>query len=104
MRLSREKEMKGGAVYRGEDGAVYMIRAVNRSYEGRKAPPRFYMERRVAGGKLEYLSGLFPTKAEGVYSCDLRDRSTGIRVMHLASFLEGGEAINLEPKREGGLV
>lgn len=97
MKLKRTGEARGAVFYAGEDGQKYQLRQVDRSYTGRAKPPSYYLER-LDGGKAHYLSGLFPTKVKGLFSLDLKDEITGMRVMYDAVFGAGGAEVELKPK------
>lgn len=65
-------ELRGtNGIFQGSDGRKYRLALVDRRYEG-KAKPAYYLQRE-GEEKLEYLSGVFPTKRAGVWSMDLRD-------------------------------
>jgi hypothetical protein len=97
MTLTRTGEAKGASFYIGDDGEKYFLRQVDREYSGRPKPPKFYLET-VRAGKPHYLSGLFPTEKAGVFSLDLKDTETGLRVMYMAMFEQEGETVKLQPK------
>ena len=97
MRLVKTGDAKGASFYKGDDGQVYQVRAVDREYAGRNKPPVFYLERLV-GKKPIYISGLFPTPKPDTFSCDLKDAVTGIRVMYDARFRESGEVLELQKR------
>lgn len=101
MRLERTGTAKGGSFYKGDDGKRYLLRSVDRAYAGRAKPPRYYLER-LEGAKAVYLSGLFPTGDETLYSLDMKDAVTGVRAMYDARFGEGGEVLELTPKGKRG--
>ena len=98
MRLERTGIAKGRSFYKGDDGKKYILRAVDRAYTGRPKPPKYYLER-IEGAKAVYLSGLFPTSDETLYSLDIKDATTGVRMMYEARFMEGGEVLEITPKR-----
>ncbi len=94
MKLRKTGDTKGANFYRGDDGKDYQIRAVDRKYPGRKNPPIYYLER-VEKGKAKYMSGLFKTKKPAVFSFDLKDKITGVRVMFDAKFENEGSQLEI---------
>jgi hypothetical protein len=99
MIMHRTGTARGAVFYTGDDGKKYQLRQVDREYKGKAKPPKYYLER-LEGAKAIYLSGLFPTHDETLYSCDLKDRLTGMRLMYNVIFTDGGEAVRLEPKKD----
>ena len=97
MILQKTKGIKGGSIYQNETGKDYLLRQVNRGYEGRKNPPIFYLEK-VEKPKNIYLSGLFKTEINNVFSLDIKDKITGVRIMYNAIFENEGQIIKLEKK------
>lgn len=97
MILKRIGQKKGIAFYQGDDGFKYELRVVDRAYPNRKNPPVYYLMR-VENGKPKYLSGLFRTGKQGIYSLDLKDNSTGMQVVFDARFMDEGETIELVKK------
>lgn len=98
MMMHRTGTARGAVFYTGDDGKKYQLRQVDREYKGKAKPPKYYLER-LEGAKAIYLSGLFPTQDETLYSCDLKDRLTGMRLMYNVIFTDGGEAVRIEPKK-----
>jgi hypothetical protein len=98
LKLARVKQGEAVSVYQGSDGAVYLLRPVDRQYAGRPKPPRYYLLRKDKAGKPEYLSGVFPTTTEGVFSLDLKD-ALGIKTMYLMKVEEQGKYIEIAPRR-----
>lgn len=97
MKLVKTGEAKGASFYQGDDGQKYQVRVVNRAYTGRAKPPVYYLERLV-GQDAVYISGLFRTPKPEVFSYDLKDSITGIRVMYDARFEEQGETLELQKR------
>ena len=77
--------------YKG-DGVEVWVRAVDRMYEGKKRPV-YYLDWKPdgAGGKYVYLSGLFETNNEKVFSGDVKDSVTGKRYFFIT--LNGDELL-----------
>lgn len=92
------KRVKGG-VYSDETGQKYLLRPVDRDYLGVKKKPVYFIDRLTDEGKAKYMSGLFPTKKEGVYSYDIKDKY-GIKIYMIARFKDDGATIELERKKE----
>lgn len=97
MILTKTGETKGASFYQNGNGEKYLVRSVNREYKGRQKPPEFYLEKLTSEGP-KYISGLFRTVEEGVYSYDLKDSVTGVRVMFNAVFREQGEQLELKKR------
>lgn len=94
MILKKTGSTKGASFYQGDNGKEYQLRSVDRKYPGKKNPPIYYLER-MKGGKAEYMSGLFKTGKPEVFSFDLKDSITGVRVMYNASFEDEGEKLEI---------
>jgi len=97
--LKRVHSGETGTVYAGTDGAKYILRQVDRDYDGRKKPPSHYLLRGVGKAKPRYISGLFPTGKPGVLSGDAKDE-LGVRSMFTLHVLDGGETAKIEPGRD----
>lgn len=84
-------------VYAGTDGRKYLLRAVDRQYKGKRKPPVYYLLVQDAGErKPHYVSGLFPTDTEGVFSGDLKD-AIGVRRMFTLQVTDQGAGAVLMP-------
>jgi hypothetical protein len=103
MILKRKGEARGAVFYEGDDGHKYQLRQVNRAYIGRSKPPVYYLER-LEGKKAVYLSGLFETGKQGLYSLDMRDKVTGVKVLYDAVFMQGGETVEIKRKGKVGVA
>ena len=93
------KRVKGGVYIDETTGQKYLLRPVDRDYLGVKKKPIYYIDRLTDEGKAKYMSGLFPTKKEGVYSYDIKDKY-GIKIYMIAKIGNDGETIELERKKE----
>jgi len=95
MLLKRVATGNGVSVYRSESGETYLLKPVDRKYEGKAKPPRYYLSLRQPGGKAKYLSGVFPTRDMQVFSLDMRD-GLGVKVPWRMVFLDAGTQVVLE--------
>ena len=93
MTLTKTKSTANGEEYAGSDGGRYLLRAVNREYNGTVKKPVYYLERWTVG-KWVYLSGLFPTGRAGVFSLDIRD-AIGVRKLYTLTVMDCGERAEL---------
>ena len=93
------KRVKGGVYSDETTGQKYLLRPVDRDYEGVKKKPIYFIDRLTDEGKVKYMSGLFPTKNENIYSYDIKDRF-GIKIYMIARFKDDGAVIELERKKE----
>ena len=81
--------------YENETGERIAIKPVNREYTGIKKKPVYFMSRyNPATKKFDYISGLFRTKEEKVFSWDRKDE-LGIKILQVCQFTETGESITL---------
>lgn len=95
MHLKRTASAEALSIYQAENGAQYLLKAVNREYpEGKKAP-RYFLSLKV-GSDTHYFSGLFPTKRKGIFSLDRTDEA-GIKTLWRMYIEPGGERAILEP-------
>jgi len=93
------KRVKGGVYIDETTGQKYLLRPVDRDYEGVKKKPIYFIDRLTDEGKAKYMSGLFPTKNDDIYSYDIKDRF-GIKTYMIARFKDDGAVIELERKKE----
>lgn len=96
--LERVHSGEGGTVYAGSDGFRYILRKVDRDYDGRSKPPSHYLLRGAGKSKPRYISGLFPTAIPGVLSGDDKDE-LGVRCMFTLRVIDGGQAAVIESGR-----
>ena len=75
-------------------GTQLLLKPVNRTYKTKS--PAYYLERKIKGGKAEYISGLFRTKDPAAFSGDTMDPVTGMKNMFRLVFLEGGAQVKIE--------
>ena len=104
MRLERVKQGEDVSIYENEEGDIYLLRPVDREYQGRPKKPKYYLSvRSVGSGKAKYLSGLFSTRKPDIFSLDMRDE-IGVKRMYTLTFSEGGKMAELEQRKaEKGL-
>jgi phage-related protein len=93
------KRVKGGVYSDETTGQKYLLRPVDRDYEGVKKKPIYFIDRLTDEGKVKYISGLFETQKQGVYSLDFKDEITGMKTLYFAEFKEGGEVLYIRAKK-----
>ena len=86
-----------GSEYENEEGEKYLLSAVTRCYQGTAKKPVYYLSQWQAG-RWAYISGLFKTKQDGVYSFDTRD-NFGVRRLSTCILSEGGDSMTLQDGR-----
>lgn len=87
--------MKSVSIYQAEDNDKLVIVPVNREY-GHSKKPVFYLKRSIDKAKPKYLTGLFRTDDPAVFSGDVKDPFTGMKVMLKVTFENGGERLTIE--------
>jgi len=88
-------------LYENETGDRLEVKAVNRQYAGRTKKPVYFLSRHnPTKKKFDYISGLFTTKQELVFSYDIKDQ-LGVKHLYTCEFSPGGGSISLQPKPEG---
>lgn len=83
------------SIYLADDKEKLVLVPVNRSYNQTKKPV-YYIKRGTGNQKVEYLSGLFPTKDPAVFSGDVRNPITGMKQLFTVTFQEGGDSLLLD--------
>ena len=82
-------ESKGSGFYQNCNSVVW-VRSVDREYRGNNKPKMFMSYKHIgAGSKFQYVSGLFKTKRDDVYSFD-KLNEVGIKVFYECIFSAGG--------------
>ena len=98
MKLKRLKTKIEKNLYQGENGEIFFFFFVDREYKGSKKKPLYYLSKKE-GEKVKYISGLFETQKQGVYSLDFKDEITGMKTLYFAEFKEGGEVLYIRAKK-----
>lgn len=84
--------------YENEAGEKIQIRPVNREYAASTKKPVYFMSRyNKTSKKMDYVSGMFRTKQERLFSYDLKDE-LGIKVLQVCQFSKNGDSITLQSK------
>jgi len=83
------------SIYMADDKEQLILIPVNRTYSIVKKPV-FYLKRKKPSQKPQYLSGLFGTKDQAVFSGDIKHPITGMKQLFTVTFKEGGEKLVLE--------
>ena len=93
--LKKTGTEKGGLLY--SDGEVqYIICKANRDFEKSKGKKPCMFVREKKGNKTRYISGLFKTKIEYVYTGDILDE-IGLKSQYKVVFIDGGNMMTIEP-------
>jgi len=91
------KTTQAGNIFSGNK-ITCLLKPVNREYKGTVKKPQYYLSV-IESGRSEYLSGLFATSNDMVFSADYKD---GLGIKHLVkiSFGDAGQSmtINLNTK------
>lgn len=83
------------SIYTSHGGDVFMIKSVDRQYASAKKKPVYYLSKLNKDTKqMQYISGLFKTDKEGLFSYDILD-TNGIKKIKYLEFLEGGLRVHL---------
>lgn len=90
--FSLVKTTQAGNIFSGFNQTL-LLKPVNRDYAGTVKKPLYYLNR-IEKGKSEYLSGLFATHDETVFSADYKD---GIGLKHIVKvcFSDGGKQLKV---------
>jgi len=86
------KTTKAGNIFSGEK-ITCLLKPVNRAYKGAVRKPLYYLSV-IESGRSEYLSGLFATNNDMVFSADYRD---GLGIKHLVkiAFADAGKSMTI---------
>lgn len=95
--LKKVGDSPKGSEYQNEEGEKYLLSVVTRCYQGIRKKPVYYLSQWQAG-RWSYVSGLFQTKQDGVYSYDTRD-NFGVRRLSTCLIGEGGQTMTLQDGR-----
>jgi hypothetical protein len=84
------KTTQAGNIFAGNK-ITCLLKPVNRAYAGTIKKPQYYLSV-IESGRSEYLSGLFATNNDMVFSADYKD---GLGIKHLVkiSFADAGQAM-----------
>jgi hypothetical protein len=91
------QRLKNGC-YKGEAGSIFRLLSVTREYNKKKKPVYYLQE--IREGKARYVSGLFQTKYENIFSFDIVDK-IGVKVFYELETMDKGELLKIKKaKRE----
>lgn len=88
MELTRAKN----GVYLNGAGEVFRLLSVDREYTKKKAP-KYYLQA-IKAGKAQYISGIFQTKKENIFSFDLKD-PIGVKIYYQLIVTDQGNKIEI---------
>ena len=84
-----------GAVYIDEKTKqVFMLKKVDREYTGTRKSPIYYLQE-LRKGKAFYVSGVFGTKRENIFSFDIKD-ALGVKNYYYIVARNGGETLEIK--------
>lgn len=86
------KSTQAGNIFAGFNQTL-LLKSVNRDYVGVLKKPLYYLNR-IEKGKSEYLSGLFATHDETVFSADYKD-TLGMKHIVRIAFTDGGKQLKV---------
>lgn len=84
------KTTQAGNIFSGNK-ITCLLKPVNREYKGTVKKPQYYLSV-IESGRSEYLSGLFATNNDMVFSADYRDK-LGIKHLVKIAFADAGQAM-----------
>jgi hypothetical protein len=88
------KTTQAGNIFSGNK-ITCLLKPVNREYKGTVKKPQYYLSV-IESGRSEYLSGLFATNNDMVFSADYKDM-LGIKHLVKISFANAGQAMAISP-------
>lgn len=86
------KTTQAGNIFSGFNQTL-LLKPVNRDYAGTVKKPLYYLNR-IEKGKSEYLTGLFATRDESIFSGDYKD-GIGLKHMVKVCFADGGKQLKV---------
>lgn len=90
--LKRVKVTQSGNIF--SDGKITcLLKPTNREFEGKSKKPVYYLSA-IANGKSEYLSGMFKTANDAVFSADYKD-VLGLKHIVLIEFADEGKTMSV---------
>lgn len=84
---------QAGNIFAG-DNQTLLLKPVNREYSGKTKKPQYYLNL-IQNGRSEYLSGLFATNDDMVFSADYKD-FLGIKHLVKIVFADSGKALSIK--------
>jgi hypothetical protein len=87
------KATQAGNIFADSNRNVLLLKAVNRDYRGTIKKPIYYLNK-LEKGRSEYLTGLFATNDETVFSGDYKD-SLGLKHLVKVCFADGGKLLKV---------
>lgn len=90
--LNRVKTTQAGNIF--SDGKITcLLKPTDRAFEGKSKKPVYYLSA-ISGGKSTYLSGMFQTANDAVFSADYKD---AIELKHivLIEFIDQGKTMTV---------
>ena len=82
-------------IYNSEDNEKLILVSVNRNYNQNRKP-LYYLKKGLPNQKTQYLTGLFPTKDESIFSGDIKHPITGMKQFFTIHFQNKGDILIIE--------
>lgn len=90
--LNRVKTTQSGNIF--SNGKITcLLKPTDRAFDGKSKKPVYYLSV-LSGGKSLYLSGMFPTSRDMVFSADFKD-ALGIKHIVLIEFADKGKTMSV---------
>ena len=90
--LNRVNTTQSGNIF--SNGKITcLLKPTDRTFDGKSKRPIYYLSA-LSGGKSEYLSGMFATASDMVFSADFKD-ALGIKHIVLIEFADEGKTMSV---------
>lgn len=90
--LKRVKTTQAGNIFT-DGNIVCLLKPTDRTFDGKSKKPVYYLSA-IANGKSEYLSGMFKTANDAVFSADYKD-PLGLKHIVLIEFADEGQTMTV---------
>ena len=90
--IGKMKRVSSGTYTANDSGELLRLVPVDRTY-GHKKKPVYYLQK-IRNSKAEYVTGLFKTQNENVFSGDIKD-SLGVKMYLRVEALNDGEMLEI---------
>lgn len=95
--LTLLKNTQKGNLYTSSEKELFFLKPCDRLFEGKPKKPQYYISK-IDGQKSVYLTGLFATENQSIFSGDQKD-PLGVKKIFLFEFLDAGKKLKIYPKR-----
>lgn len=93
------KNTQKGNLYSSSGKELFFLKPCDRLFEGKPKKPQYYISK-IDGQKSVYLTGLFATENQNIFSGDTKDQ-LGVKIIYLFEFSEAGKKLKIYPKNGG---